>query len=201
MAFMLTTAALILSIVGLVLTAALKTKMPLLAYLHFAIAAAVPAVLATLAIVQAGQLQHSRASPSAVAASTARYLAMVWAWGALGIAVTYATQVLSWREWPQFLAAFSVAAGLSLAFSAMLSRDVAAGKDDPTLLRLARILSIAQLVGMAAVVIGLLLDGKMTRYLTPRYTDWAANNIFFCGALAVAAICAYALKTLPKPNA
>jgi hypothetical protein len=54
---------------------------------------------------------------------------------------------------------------------------------------------------MLAVVAGMLIDGKMTRFLTPRYTDWAANNIFFCGAVAVAAICAYALKTIPKPSA
>jgi hypothetical protein len=51
------------------------------------------------------------------------------------------------------------------------------------------------------VVVGLIVDGKMTRFKTPRFTDWAANNIFFCGAFAVAVICAYALKTTPKPRA
>jgi hypothetical protein len=43
-------------------------------------------------------------------------------------------------------------------------------------------------------VLGLLIDGKMTRFLIPRYTDWAANNVFFFGALAVAAISANALR-------
>ena len=45
------------------------------------------------------------------------------------------------------------------------------------------------------VMVGLLIDGKMTRFLVPRHGDWAANNIFFFGALALAVISAYALKT------
>jgi hypothetical protein len=53
---------------------------------------------------------------------------------------------------------------------------------------------------MIAVVVGLLIDGKMTRFLVPRYGDWAANNIFFFGALAIGAISAYALK-VGKPSA
>ncbi len=43
-------------------------------------------------------------------------------------------------------------------------------------------------------MIGLIIDGKMTRFLVPRHGDWAANNIFFGGALALAVISAYALK-------
>jgi hypothetical protein len=34
----------------------------------------------------------------------------------------------------------------------------------------------------------------MSRFLTPRYTDWAANNVFFFGALAVGVISANALR-------
>jgi hypothetical protein len=41
---------------------------------------------------------------------------------------------------------------------------------------------------------GLLIDGKMTRFLVRRYTDWAANNIFFFGAFGLAVVAAYALR-------
>jgi hypothetical protein len=53
---------------------------------------------------------------------------------------------------------------------------------------------MSQLAGMILVVVGLLIDGKMVRFLDPRYTDWAANNVFFFGALALAAISGHALK-------
>jgi hypothetical protein len=63
-----------------------------------------------------------------------------------------------------------------------------------TMLRWARFLAILQLVGMIVVMLGLLIDGKMVRFLNPRHTDWAANNIFFFGALALAVISGYGLK-------
>ena len=42
-------------------------------------------------------------------------------------------------------------------------------------------------------MLGLIVDGKMTRFLNPKYGDWAANNIFFFGALASPAISLNAL--------
>jgi hypothetical protein len=197
----LTTAAIAASVIALVLTAAMKAKTPAFAYAHLAIALAAAAAFAAVAIRDMSRLGAARATPSALAASNAGHLGLVWTWGALAIAVTYGTEVLSWREWWQFLLAFVLAAGLCLFFSATLKKDAAGGKVDHTLLGIARVLSIVQLVGMAAVVIGLLVDGKMSRFLTPRFTDWAANNIFFAGALAVAAISGYALKMIPKGNA
>jgi hypothetical protein len=47
---------------------------------------------------------------------------------------------------------------------------------------------------MLITIVGFLIDGKMVRFLNPRFTDWAANNVFFFGAIATAAITGYALK-------
>jgi hypothetical protein len=187
--------------VALVLSAAGKAANPILAYAHFAVAAVAAAAFAALAIRDSNRLLAAHATPTVLAASNANYLGLVWTWGALAIAVTYGTGVLSWREWFSFFLAFFVAAGLCLFFSAALKKDSGEGKEDATLLQVAHYLTIGQLVGMGLVVVGLLVDGKMTRFKTPRFTDWAANNIFFCGAVAVAVICAYALKTTPKPRA
>ena len=62
------------------------------------------------------------------------------------------------------------------------------------MLRIARYLAIVQLAGMVITMLGLIIDGKMVRFLTPRFTDWTANNIFFFGALGIAVISAYALQ-------
>jgi hypothetical protein len=196
-----TTAAISISVIALVLTAAMKATTPVLAYVHFGIAAATAAVCVAIAIYDANRLVAAKASPSALAASNANHLGLVWIWGAVALVVTYGTHVLTWNEWVSFFLAFFLAAGLCLFFSATLKKDAAEGKDDSSLLNIARTLSVVQLFSMGIVVIGLLADGKMTRFMTPRFSDWAANNIFFAGALAVAAICAYAIKVTPKQNA
>jgi hypothetical protein len=184
--------------VALVFSAAGKAATPGLAYVHFAVAAVATAAYAIMAIRTADGLRAANATAVTLAASNAYHLAHIWLWGALGIAFTYGSGILSWREWFSFFLAFCVAAGLSLFFSSTLSKDATAGKVDATLLQIAHYLTIGQLVGMGLVVVGLIVDGKMTRFKTPRFTDWAANNIFFCGAVAVAVVCAYALKTMPR---
>jgi hypothetical protein len=201
MSMLTTTFAIATSVVALVLTAAMKANAPVLAYVHFAVAALTAAVCVAIAVYDTNRLIAAKASPSALAASNAGHLGMVWVWGAIALLVTYGTQVLTWKEWMTFFLAFFLAAGLCLFFSATLKKDASEGKVDASMLNIARTLTMVQMVSMGVVVIGLLVDGKMTRFLTPRFSDWAANNIFFAGALAVAAICAYALKVVPKPNA
>jgi hypothetical protein len=124
----------------------------------------------------------------------------VWAWGALGLVISYGSGIVDWHEWLTFFIAFAVFAVASLFFSKMLQRDADEGKEDEAILKAGRYLAWIQLVGMIAVVVGLIIDGKMTRFLVPRYGDWAANNIFFFGAIAIGAISAYAIK-VSKPGA
>jgi hypothetical protein len=83
---------------------------------------------------------------------------------------------------------------LCLFFAAAIERDEAAGRTDETLLNLSRYLAIGQLIGMAIAVIGLLIDPGKT-FLDTKAPDWAANNIFFFGALALLAITGYSLAS------
>ncbi|MGH6816619.1 MAG: hypothetical protein ACREC6_13045 [Hyphomicrobiaceae bacterium] len=170
-----------------------------MAYVHFAIAAATSVVFAGIAIRALRILAAQGASRSAIAAHNAQSMGSIWAWGTLAPIGTYGTGVLVWKEWWHFTLAFAVGAGLCFAFAAALRADVRKGRDDEVMLKLARIRAIVQLAGMVLVMAGLILDGKMTRFLTPRFTDWAANNIFFCGAMALAALSGYALRSTPKP--
>lgn len=183
-----------ISVALLVITAAMKSAAPSMAYVHMAIAAVMAIVFALVAIRDTRALAETGASRPAIAAQTARFMGYVWAWGALGLAISYGTGVVSWREWMTFFVALVILAAASLFFAKLLQRDADEGKEDEALLKIGRYLAWGQLAGMILVIVGFLIDGKMTRFLDPRHGDWAANNIFFFGAVAIGAISAYALQ-------
>jgi len=172
---------------------------------HMALSAIMALILAFAALSENQKAVASGATASEIAASNARYMGLVWSWGALVLAITYGL-LLVWREWWQFLIAFILIACLCLFFSLILKDEASSGDDggiddggsrgpeDDAILKLAHYLSIAQLIGAVVAMIGLLVDGKMTRFMTPRYTDWAANNVFFFGALALAIISYLSLR-------
>lgn len=166
---------------------------------HMAAAAFISIVIAILAVRENRALHAAGASSPSIASSTARHMGFVWVWGALSLLVTYFF-ILKWHEWLSFFIAFAVAGALCLFIANTLDRDAAAGREDATMMKIARYLTIGQLVGMAITMIGLVVDGKMTRFATEAgkrvgWQDWAANNIFFFGALALAAISLNALQT------
>ena len=183
----------------LVLTAAMRPAGVHMAYLHMAVTAAMSLNFALLYIREHDTLRMAKAKPTEIAANTARFLSIVWTWGALAIGITYGGGILIWREWHLFFIAFCAFAGLCMYFSIALTNDARQDREDPTLARLGRYLTIAQLVGMLITMAGLVIDGKMTRFINSRFTDWAANDVFFFGALAIALISGYAL--LMKPQA
>ncbi len=165
-----------------------------MAYAHMGIAAIVATGFAVTFMRSNTALRETGARPSAVAAMTSRYVCYVWTWAALCLLTTYAFGIAVWREWLLFSVACLIVAGLAMVFASILQRDADEGRDDPTLLKLAHVMAIVLLAGMVATIIGLLVDGKMMRMFTPRFGDWPANNVFFFGALSVAAITGFALK-------
>ena len=177
-----------LSVAALVVTAALKQF-----YVHMAIAALVSVLLALASISETRTAQAAGMASESSIGIALRHMGLVWTWGALALLVTYALNILFWREWWQFFIAFFVMAGLSLFLSATLRKDADSGVGDDVLLKVARGFSIFILVAMLITMVGLLVDGKMWRFTTIAgmrrgSQDWAANNIFFFGAMALAAI-------------
>jgi phosphatidylglycerophosphate synthase len=150
--------------------------------------------MATQSLIAAG------ASRSAVGASKAREMGLVWGWGAVCILATYALGVASWKEWWHFLIPFAVLSVACLWFARTLGRDAANGVNDEGMLKLSRNLAIGQLVGMIVTMVGLVIDGKMTRFIAPRkgWEDWPANNYFFFGALALAILSIHAIRAQSK---
>jgi hypothetical protein len=161
--------------------------------LHAAATGLVGLVIAILAILDHQRLRESGAPTSAVASSTARYLGLVWAWGAVALFIIYTIIVeRRWPEWWQFFLGLAFAAIASLAFANLLDRDRASGRADAALVKTGRILVQVQLVGMAAGLISLFVDGKFPRGIS--HADWAGCNIFFFGAMTIAIISLDALR-------
>lgn len=161
---------------------------------QMATVAVVCIAITLLAVRDHQKLREIGAPVSAIASSTARYLALVWAWAALAILITYLFVVdKHWAEWWQFFIGFAFAAGASIAFSALLDRDRVAGREDATLVKAGRVLLQVQVVGMTIGVISLFVDHKFPR--ASIHPDWAGCNIFFFGALAIAVISLDALRS------
>lgn len=155
-------------------------------------------LLAAVAIAERRRLIAQAAGTTALSATSALYLGLIWLWGAVAIAVVY-IGVLNWREWPLLVAAFGIAGLVSLGFWQILSRDAARGHDDQALLKLSRQLTIVQFAGMLITIAGLLIDPDK-EFLYPVDGDWAANGICLSGALALALVSAHALGFLERPS-
>ena len=156
------------------------------------LAALAGSLFAVFAIVQRGRLVAAGAREPALASSTAGAMGVVWGWAAVSMLATYLF-VLSWHEWWQYVLGAGAIAALCFGFAAMMQRDADAGREDATMLKLARYLTLGQLGGMLIAMLGLIIDNKMPR--DPQEPDWAANTIFFFGAAALAAISANALRS------
>lgn len=182
----------------LVLTAALN-----LFYLHMIVAALV-SVLVALAAFREVRLDGSNLSEVTQRTSyLLRHMGLVLAWAALGIFATYAFKILTWREWLQFFIALMVLAGLTLFLAATLRKDAEAGIGDATMVKVARGYAMVMFGAMVITMLGLVIDGKLWRFTTvagmrPNSQDWAANNIFFFGALSMAALAWNTIKTLKR---
>ena len=164
---------------------------------HLLATGLISVVFAMMAIRENHTLIAEGASKNVIAASTARYIGLIWTWAAIGLLVIYSLIFEDrWAEWWQFFIAFLFAAVGCIIYANMLTRDAEAGREDTSVIKLGRLLVMALLVGMVIAIASLFIDGKFPRDVS--HPDWAACNIFFFGALAVAAICINALMS-PKP--
>ena len=155
--------------------------------------AVVSLFVAVIALRTHKQLETDGASRATLSASTARHMGLIWLWGALGLLVSYGLILNgTWDNWPTFFSAFAAAAIACLTYAATVDRDELLGREDDSMVNLGRYLTIVQLLGMLATMIGLWLDPSR-KLLSVSDPAWVANNIFAAGAMALTAISGYAL--------
>lgn len=163
-------------------------------HVHMGVTALITLAIAIVAVQSYRNLAAMNGNRSALAASTSRFIALVWIWAGVAILFTY-QYILIWREWWQFSAGLLLVGGLCFALSILFKRDAAAGKEDESILKISRQLNVVQVAGMLIAAIGLVADNKFNFSGSAARPDWAANNIFFFGALAVACIGVHALAS------
>jgi hypothetical protein len=171
--------------------------------LHAIISAMISLVIAVLAVRENDKAVTSDAEVYALSAVNARYMGVVWAWAMVTLTLTYGL-VLRWPEWWHFALPFGAAAILCLCFANLLANS-AEGSTAGRILKISRFLAVVQLVGAIAAMVGLLVDGKLPflsglpSLIEGHYRvgakDWAANDVFFFGAMALAVISAVALRS------
>lgn len=174
------------------LAMALFTAAAPMPLLHLAMGALICIGIAFAGILEAQKLRGAGASKAEIASANARHMGFIYIWGAAIIALTYTT-LLYWHEWWHWLLGFALTGTACIFFSNTVAREHTEGRDDDTLLSIGHKLTWVQLIGMVIAMVGMLIDGKLSRHLIPKATDWAAQNTFFTGALGLAIISAYAL--------
>lgn len=160
--------------------------------IHLIIAAICALIFAVYGVRQTARLTQQGASEHAVGAASAQSMGLVWLWGAAILGISYLALIKPWSEWLHFFGAFAAVGILCLLFARTLERDAASGTSDHTMLKLGRILTIGQAVGMLATLVGIGVDPDKS-ILTKTRPDWAANIVFVFGGLALLVISGFTL--------
>ena len=151
--------------------------------------------VALMAIRERQKLEETGAPASAIASSTARYLGLVWAWAALTLAgdipVDHRNPVA------RVVAVFHrlcLRGGCELRFASMLDRDAVDGRADDPLVKFGSAFS-CKCSSLAWWQESSAYSSTTNSPALANHADWAGCNIFFFGALAIAAISLDALRS------
>lgn len=119
-----------------------------------------------------------------------RLTALVYAWGATAMLAIYTLSELKWRHGWQYGSAMALIAGGLLWYVHALGKPGSSLASDNSL---ARVGSLTVLHGTAAVggLIFLIGSGKLA---TPK-SDWAANDVFLAGGVAIAILAGLTART------
>lgn len=123
----------------------------------------------------------------------ARLIALAWAWGAAAMAGVYTLGGLRWYHAWQYGSGMALLGIIAFAYGLAIGRARAPATRRMLLLSGLQ-LTIVQGVAAAGGVLYLLAAGKLASFRA----DWAANQIFLFGGLAIAALSAMAARTQRK---
>jgi len=123
------------------------------------------------------------------AARNARLMGVCYFWGAVALLAIYSLTQLSWQHGWQYAMGMALFGIVGFAFAVYLRRD---GLNQyNTIFRLARFLTVAQCIGAALGLVYLIGTGKMSSL----HDDWAANQVFLFGGIAIVLLSFFSLRT------
>ncbi len=142
------------------------------------------------------RLEPVRITPEAApiaAQRNAKLMALVWVWGAAAMAAVYTLGGLRWQHAWQYGSGMALIALFTWVFGAAIARAEQPASRQMLLLRGLQ-LTIVQGVAAGGGVIYLLATGKLMTFRS----DWAANQIFLAGGVAITVLSAMAVITQRK---
>ena len=169
--------------------------LPMHGLAHLAIGTAAALLLAAMMVRDVRRLIEAGGSRNLVGAAKVRAIGSIWIWGALCLFATYGTGVLAWAHWWKFTMPFVLIGAACVFLSVFLKRGEEKGLTDEVLLKALSALARLQMLGMLAVMVSLVVSGRLMRSLEPGNADWAAFNILFCGALVLGLLSFFAVSS------
>ena len=122
------------------------------------------------------------------ASANARFMGFAYAWGSLSIASMYYLTDLYWYHAYQYTLYLAVPAAISILFARTLSSSKGSGYSEGNL-SLSKYITVVQAIAMLGIIFYLLSSGK----LGVIRKDWAADNVFFWGAVTLLVLSILAL--------
>lgn len=157
--------------------------------LHVAVTSLISLCLVVIATNENQRPIESASDAFAVVNSNTRFMGAIWAFSAGAIAVTYGS-ILQWAPWQLYVLGLSGIAVLCLCSANLMANDRASA-DLYSSIRMARLLSIVQLVAAAAAIASFWWSGR----IFAGGGDWAANNILLFTALSIAVLSIISLRS------
>jgi hypothetical protein len=187
----------LVSLAGLTLSAAVQDKWhSALSAGMFALAAVIVGARINIPYWQDDAVHAGGAADRTATAAlrrTTRVTAIIYAWGAMALFLMYGPAGLTWRHGWQYGLAMAL---ISIALSSYARRLGQPGSPLATPSAIGTAVRLGAVHGLAAsaAVAWLIASGK----LATQKGDWAANNIFLAGGLAVVLLSAFAVRTHRK---
>jgi hypothetical protein len=149
--------------------------------------------ISLIAIREIQTLRDAGASRNVIGSSVARFMGLIWTWGALGLIVSYSLVLQgTWPSWWMYFLVFAAGAAACLTYSSKLDRNEDEGVIDDAMLCYGRHIISVQL---AAMLVSMTWLGVNTskNLLSTTNPEWVANIIFLGASIALAAISVGAL--------
>jgi hypothetical protein len=168
--------------------------------LHLGATALVSFGIVAAAVFEHRSAEESGSSRYALAAMSARFMGLLWAWSGISACVTYSL-ILDWPHWVPVVVAMFVGCCMCLFMGLILDREAGADVPDQRAPMLVGLLSRGQFA-FGAVVFGVLAAMAQTPYSwLGGANTWVAINLAMCTAAGLLTLTGYVIMQESRQGA